>query len=90
MVVRMAVAMSLVAFAVCLLVGGFEAGNPFDVTVKRALLAMAGTLVIGLVVGTVFQVILQENLKKEEQRLKGTAAAASPSETSNNEGKTAT
>ena len=70
MVVRMAGAMSLVAFALCLVVGGLEANNPFGTVVQRALIAMLGTLVIGLAVGSAFQAMLKENLSSEEQKLK--------------------
>ena len=53
--------MSLVAFAVCLLVG-LQAGNTFSTIVANALLAMGGTFVVGLVVGVMAQKMLQENL----------------------------
>lgn len=78
MVVRMAAAMSLMAFALCLVVGGMEAGNPFDTTVKRALVAMVGTLVIGLLIGTGFKAMLKENLVNEEKRMK--VPSGSPTE----------
>lgn len=90
MVVRMAAVNSLLAFALCLLVGAFEADNPFTTTVRRALLAMLATLVIGLLIGAVFQAMLRENLQHEEQRLKGPATSAAPSETLGNDGKTST
>lgn len=70
MAVRIAAVMSLVAFALCVVVGAFEADNPFGTTVGRALTAMLVTLVIGLVVGKAFQATLKENLKSEEKRLK--------------------
>ena len=59
---RLAAALSLVVFAVCLLVGGLQAGNPFGTTVLRALGAMAGTFVIGLVIGTMAEIMLKESL----------------------------
>jgi len=43
--------LAMLAFAVCLLVGGFQAGNPFGTTVGRALVAMAGTFVVGWLIG---------------------------------------
>ena len=70
MATRIAISMALVVFAVCLLVGGLQAGNPFTTTVMRAIFAMIGTLVIGLVIGTMAQKMLDENVKIEEQKLK--------------------
>jgi hypothetical protein len=66
---RLAAVMALLAFAVCLLVGGIQADNPFTTTVSRALLAMAGTFVIGLIVGTMGQKMIEENLKMEQEKL---------------------
>ncbi len=59
---RLAAILALLAFAVCLYVGGFQAGNPFTTTVGRALAAMAGTYVVGLVVGSMGQRVIEENL----------------------------
>jgi len=70
MIVRIAAAMSLIAFAICLLIGGLEADNGFTTVVGRALAAMAVTLVIGLIVGSMAQRMLDENLKAEEEKLK--------------------
>lgn len=70
MAVRIAGVMSLVAFVLCLVVGGIEVDNPFGTTVKRALTAMAVTFVIGLIVGRGFEMMLKENLMAEEKRLK--------------------
>ncbi len=67
---RLAVAMSLLVFTLCLVIGGFRAENTFTTTVVRALLAMAGTMVIGLIVGMMAQKMLDENLKSEEEKLK--------------------
>ena len=53
--------MSLVAFAVCLLMG-LRADNTFSTIVANALLAMAGTFAVGLVVGAMAQKMLDENL----------------------------
>lgn len=90
MVIRMAAALALVAFAMCLVIGALEAGNPFGTTVKRALIAMAGTLVIGLLVGAAFHAMLRENLRTEEQRLRTPPATAANSEGLGNEGKPTT
>ena len=66
---RIAATLALVAFAMCLLVG-IQAGNSFATTIQRALVAMGGTYVIGLVVGAMGQRMIDENLKGEEQKLK--------------------
>ena len=63
---RLAAIVALLAFAVCLCVGGFQAGNPFTTTVGRALVAMAGTYVIGLIVGTMGRRAIEENLAPAE------------------------
>jgi hypothetical protein len=46
--------------------------------VKRALVAMVGTLVIGLLIGTGFKAMLKENLVNEEKRMK--VPSGSPTE----------
>ena len=58
---RVAAIMALVAFAVCILVG-LQAENPFATIVSRALVAMAVTFVVGLVVGTMAQKMVDENV----------------------------
>jgi NhaP-type Na+/H+ or K+/H+ antiporter len=70
MILRIAASLSLVVFALCLVVGGIEAHNPFGTTVQTALMAMASTLVIGLFVGYGFDVLLRENLAQEAEKLK--------------------
>ncbi len=70
MINRMAGAMALLAFVVCLVVGGIQADNPFATTVERALTAMAVTLVIGLILGAMARKMLDENLKSQEEKLK--------------------
>jgi NhaP-type Na+/H+ or K+/H+ antiporter len=64
---RFAAAMSLVVFAVCLVVG-IQAENSFGTTIQRALLAMAGTMVVGLIVGGMAQKMLDENIGAQEQK----------------------
>lgn len=71
MVKRLAGAMSLLAFAVCL-VAGIEADNPPATILSKALVAMAGTFVVGLVVGAMAQKMLDEHLAAEQKK----AAAA--------------
>ena len=67
---KLASTLALLAFAACLVAGGVHAGNPFTTTIQRALLAMAGTYVIGLIVGAMGQGMIDENVKAEEERLK--------------------
>jgi cation transporter-like permease len=62
---RLAVVVALVVFAVCLL-AGMMAENTFVETVRRALLAMFATLVIGLIIGVMAQRMLDENAKQLE------------------------
>jgi hypothetical protein len=76
MVTRIAGAMSLLAFAVCLIVGGLGADNTFATTVERALTAMAATMVIGLILGSMARAMLEENLALEKEKLKKHAATA--------------
>jgi hypothetical protein len=68
MAVRIASIMSLIAFAVCLIIGGFQADNTFGTTVSRALSAMFGTMIVGLIVGWMAQKMLDENLKSLEEK----------------------
>ena len=66
---RLAASMALLVFAVCLIIGGIQTDNPFATTVTRALLAMAGTFVIGLIVGAMGQKMIDENMKTAKQKL---------------------
>jgi hypothetical protein len=61
MVRRLAASMALVAFAVCIVVG-LQAQNTFTTIISNALIALFTTFVIGLVVGTMAQKMLDENL----------------------------
>ena len=61
---RMAAALALVVFAVCV-IAGLGAGNSFETVLGKALLAMAGALAVGLVVGGMAQKMLDENLAAE-------------------------
>lgn len=67
---RMAASLALLAFAACLVIGGIHAGNPFGTTVWRALLALAGTYVVALLLGLVAQRVVNENIETEEQKIK--------------------
>jgi len=75
MVTRIAAILALCAFSLTLILG-LEAQNSFTTTVGRALLAMSGTLFIGLVLGYVFQKMMEENLASLEKKLKTTEVAA--------------
>ena len=59
---RVAACLSLVAFALCLLIGGFGADNGFGVTVGRAMLALVGTYIVALVIGHMAKRMLDENV----------------------------
>ena len=65
---RISASLSLIAFAICLLIGAFEADNSFATTVQRALLAMVITLFVGLLIGAMAQKMLDENLKQHEEK----------------------
>src|SRR3954464_11450767 len=75
MVKRLAGAMSLLAFAVCL-VAGIEADNPPAGILSKALVAMAGTFVVALVVGAMGQKMLDEHLAAEQKKAAAAEAAA--------------
>jgi hypothetical protein len=70
MIQRIAACLALIAFSVCLLVGGLDAGNPFATTVWRAIGAMMSTLLIGLLLGTMAKAMIQENVESEREKLK--------------------
>jgi hypothetical protein len=69
MAFRIASIMGLMSFAVCLIVGAFQADNPFTTTVSRALVALLGTMCVGLLVGVMAQKMLDENLKTAEAKI---------------------
>lgn len=58
---KMAAAMSLLVFAICLICG-VAAHNSFEEILVRALEAMFATLVIGMIIGAMAQKMLEENL----------------------------
>jgi NhaP-type Na+/H+ or K+/H+ antiporter len=64
---RLAATTSLIVFAVCLLVG-MQADNSFGTTIQRALVAMLGTLVVGLIIGAMAQKMLDESVKAVEEK----------------------
>lgn len=82
---RLAAVLSLIVFALCLLIGGVQAGNGFGTTVMRALAAMAGTFVVGLVVGVMAEIMLKEsvatpNSAGDEGKLKNSEGNSSPAD----------
>lgn len=74
---RMAACLSLIVFAFCLILG-MGAGNTFSTTVGRALVALAGTYVIGLVLGHIAMKMLDENLKAQEEKLRNDQSPPPP------------
>ena len=71
---RIAAVMGLLVFTICLVIGGVQADNTFETTVWRALVAMGGTVVIGLAIGWMAQRMLDEHLKVEEKKLRNSSA----------------
>jgi hypothetical protein len=63
---RLAAAMSLIVFAVCLVMG-IEADNPFATTIERALEGMGVTLIVGMTVGAMGQKMIEENVNREQK-----------------------
>ena len=72
---RIAAALSLVVFAVCLGVG-VAADNPLTTVLGRAMVAMVVTLVIGLILGAMARRMLEENLRAEAEKIKKDSANA--------------
>lgn len=75
---RIAAALSLLVFAMCV-VCGVAAQNSFAETLARALEGMFVTLVVGLIIGAMAQKMLDENLaqiakKSKVSEAKSTAA----------------
>ena len=66
---RLSAVMALIVFTFCLVVGS-RTGNPFSTTVGRAVVALFATLVLGMIVGTMGEKMLEENLKSHEEKLK--------------------
>jgi predicted MFS family arabinose efflux permease len=64
---RIAATMALIAFALSLVMG-ILAENDLATTLSRALLAMGGTFFVGLIVGSMAQRMLDENLSDQEKK----------------------
>jgi putative Mn2+ efflux pump MntP len=78
----MAAIAALLAFAVCL-AAGIVSDNPLSTTLSRALVAMAGTMVVGLVVGWMAQKMLDEHVAMRKKN------SAAPENRENSEAKPA-
>ncbi len=68
---RLAASLALLVFAICL-IAGLESGNSMSTILSRALVAMLGTLVISLIVGTMAEKMVQENVARREKELRQT------------------
>jgi branched-subunit amino acid ABC-type transport system permease component len=84
---RLAGILALIAFAVSLLVGTFDAGNAFTVVVYRGLLAMLGTYVVGYLVGIAAERMLAENVAAEQKRLEAAEKNAAATEEAATDGR---
>lgn len=69
--------MALVAFAVCVL-AGLQAANPFATVVSKALVALTVTFAVGLVLGTMAQKMLDENMAASAAKSPADANSPSP------------
>ena len=78
---RIAASMSLVAFFVCI-VTGLQAQNPFTTVVTKALIAMAVTFVVGLILGAMAQKMLDEDVALAQKNTQPPANSETKSETS--------
>ncbi|MGH7178272.1 MAG: hypothetical protein ACREJC_12905 [Tepidisphaeraceae bacterium] len=74
---RIGAILSLIAFAMCLLVGVFEADNPMSTVLLRALAALVVMYFVGVIVGVMAQKMLEEKLRDESGKLKDSEAEAS-------------
>jgi NhaP-type Na+/H+ or K+/H+ antiporter len=59
---RVAASLGILAFAICLIVGGVQAGNTFSTTITRALMAMGCTVVVGWIIGWAGQKMIDERM----------------------------
>lgn len=76
---RLAASLALLVFAICL-IAGLESGNSMSTILSRALVAMLGTLVISLIVGTMAEKMLQENVARREKELRQAGEATAEGE----------
>ena len=69
--------MALIAFALCLVMG-IVAENGLATTLSRALCAMFVVFLVGLIVGTMAQRMLDENLSVHEKKAEIEESKSSP------------
>ena len=74
---RTAGILALLAFAVCV-VAGLNAGNSTATVLSNALLAMAATFAVGLVVGAMAQKMLEENVAAGGAKVEAPQGGATP------------
>ncbi len=79
---KVAAAASLLVFALCVVYGGFAAGNTLETTLARAMWAMAGAGAVAFVLALMAERMLRENVEREERRLLDEAALGTSSESS--------
>ena len=79
MPLRIASSMALIAFALCLVMG-MTAENPFGTVVLRALAAMAGTMVVGAIIGTMGRKMIEENVEAEKKKAEIHESKGGPSD----------
>lgn len=68
---------ALLAFAMCLSIGAFEAQNPFGTVLWRSLIAMFWSYVVGYLVGMAAERMMRERraeLEKKSEHTEGTPA----------------
>jgi len=73
---RLAGTLAILAFAICLVVGGVVADNPLTTTITRALIAMIATLIVGLIVGYAGQKMIDERVAELEKAASAKIAQA--------------
>jgi hypothetical protein len=77
---RIAASLALVAFAVCI-VTGLQAQNPFATVVSKALIALVVTFVVGLILGSMAQKMLDENVDTVQKNPEAVTNLQAKSET---------
>lgn len=80
MATRIAAALSMIVFAICV-IAGMTAENGFSTIIVRALTAMVVTLIVGMILGAMAQRMLDENLavsQKTVEKSENAEAAQTP------------
>jgi|GEM_PF-2109620 len=65
---RIAAILALIAFALSLLIGAFDANNTLVTIVWRAIVMMGLALVVGYIVGVMADTMLKQNLSDVEKK----------------------